>query len=249
MKLGGGGCIQRTMNVGYFAIGFLSHSPKPFFQANIPAVCFELRITNQVSRNDYRSYNFAVSSASRRKLLIFSRKQVCLTFTYTSLTLNHSLIDDGQLAQYARRLGWRGKKYPSSVRVGGVLLTSLNMLQHPSATRSIASLGRSIPMPVRQHPPAPSISSPLLPLPPFSYTPVPLSCSTTDRPPIPSRAFYRRLCVLRQWQTDLNPPALPLSPALDPLVPPQPSRPPSSVLNDVTRCPTLRSAKFISQYM
>lgn len=98
------------------------------------------------------------------------------------------------------------KKYPDGMRVDGVLLPSLNMLQHPSATRSIASLGRSIPMPVRQ-------VDPLYPRAP---------CSTADRPPIatlPSlhRAFYRRLCVLRQWQTDLNPPASPLSPTLDPL--------------------------------
>lgn len=73
---------------------------------------------------------------------------------------------DGLRHQYAT-FRPAGKKYPGSVRVGGVLLTSFNMLQHPSATRSIASLGRSIPMPVRHYPPAPSISSPL---PPISYT-------------------------------------------------------------------------------
>lgn len=136
-----------------------------------------------------------------------------------------------------RRLGRKGgkkeKKYPGGVRVGGgILLTSLNMFQHPLGyTLHRVSLGRSIPMPVRQSTLPPLSTSPF-PL-PLSHTPAtPAPCTTADRPPPPfppslPRAFYRRLCVLRQWQTDLNLPLRPYPPTLDSLVLPQPSRPPS----------------------
>lgn len=126
-----------------------------------------------------------------------------------------------------------------------VLLTSLNMLQHPSATRSIASLGRSIPMPVRQYPLIPStlVHPPVLSTSPLSQPcPAPPSTDHPIPPPLLC-AFYRRLRVTsvadRPQPSRFIPIATP--------VPPQLSRPPSSDLNDVTACPTLRSAKFISQ--
>lgn len=71
-----------------------------------------------------------------------------------------------------------------------VLLTSLNMLQHPSATRSIASLGRSIPMPVRQYPLIPStpVHPPVLSTSPLSQ-PCPAPPSTDHPIPPPSLCF------------------------------------------------------------
>lgn len=93
-----------------------------------------------------------------------------------------------------------------------VLLTSLNMLQHPSATRSIASLGRSIPMPVRQYPLIPStpVHPPVLSTSPLSQ-PCPAPPSTDHPIPLPLSVLSTADCVLRQWQTDLNPPASSLS--------------------------------------
>jgi len=139
----------------------------------------------------------------------------------------------------------KGKKYPGGVRVGGgTLLTSLNMFQHPSATRSIASLSVDTDARQAEYPPALSTS----PSPsrfPYSRNPSALHrrSTTSPFPPPPRRAFYRRLCVLRQWQTDLN---LPLRPYRQPSIPSfylsRRGRPP---FNDVTGCPTLRFTKFI----
>lgn len=100
-------------------------------------------------------------------------------------------------------------------------------------------------MPVRQStlPPCPPLPSPSRF--PYSRNPSALHrrSTTSPFPPPPRRAFYRRLCVLRQWQTDLN---LPLRPYRQPSIPSfylsRRGRPP---FNDVTGCPTLRFTKFI----
>lgn len=86
------------------------------------------------------------------------------------------------------------------------------MLQHPSATRSIArlSVGRyrcPSGSTLSSRPPPYTRPSRLLLLPRDSAL---LNRRPTTQSPSPC-AFYRRLCVLRQWQTDLNPPASPLS--------------------------------------
>lgn len=123
----------------------------------------------------------------------------------------------------------KGKKYPGGVRVGGgTLLTSLNMFQHPSATRSIASLSVDTDARQAKYPPAlstspfplplPILAQPQRPAPPIDHLPIPSSPPPCFLPPT-----LRVTSVADRPQ----PPASPLSPTLDSLVLPQPSRPPS----------------------
>lgn len=95
-----------------------------------------------------------------------------------------------------------------------MLLTSLNMLQHPSATRSIASLGRSIPMPVRQYPLVP-VHSP--PPPALSYSPALLHTNHpfSPPPPLPVLSTADSACYVSGRPTS----TLPLYPYRQPSIP------------------------------
>lgn len=210
---GTGRCSRRAADVAYARTRVRRNTLVGHFATEFPALhlllllCIfaELRIINRIqvrARQRSLAPPFRVYASLSEPLRFSSRTH--LTFTHIP-DINHPR-GLAHHARYTRRLG-RREKISGRRKGRRVLLTSLNMLQHPSATRSIASLGRSIPMPVRHYSPVrPRTPSPLPP------PGLPLATSA-DRPPVPPRAFYHRLCVLRQWQTDLNPPAAPLSPA------------------------------------